>query len=166
MTSVPESTEALDPLIHVPARLVIIATLAALPDGDALSVARLQDLLGLAPGRLHTHLGELDEAGYTWTGEAVKGGRAQTTAALTRRGRAALDHYTAELRHRPAGTTRNYHEAPHVRIGDADRDATAVALGEHFAQGRLTLDELHARLGATLTATTYGELTRVTTDLL
>jgi hypothetical protein len=34
-------TEQLDPLIHAPARLRIVATLAALPDGDT----RLQDML-------------------------------------------------------------------------------------------------------------------------
>src|ERR1700677_1332470 len=31
-----------DPLIHVPTRLRIVVTLAALPDGDALSFTRLQ----------------------------------------------------------------------------------------------------------------------------
>ena len=36
-----------DPLIHVPARLQIMATLATLPDGDALSFTRLQDMIGL-----------------------------------------------------------------------------------------------------------------------
>jgi DNA-binding transcriptional ArsR family regulator len=155
------TTGALDPLIHAPARLVIVATLAALPEGDALCIARLQDMTGLTPGRLHNHLSELDDARYTRT----EGGR--TTVALTRQGRAALERYATMLRHQPAGTATNYHEAPepHVRIGDADRDAAAAALGEHFAQGRLTLDEFHARLGATLTATTYGELSRVTMDL-
>ena len=44
------STGALDPLIHDPERLRIVATLAALPDGDALSVTRLQDMLELTPG--------------------------------------------------------------------------------------------------------------------
>jgi hypothetical protein len=48
--------DALDPLIHVPARLRIVATLAVLPDGDALSFTRLQDMLGLTPGNLITHL--------------------------------------------------------------------------------------------------------------
>jgi hypothetical protein len=38
--------DALDPLNHVPARLQIMATLAALPDGDALSFTRLQDMIG------------------------------------------------------------------------------------------------------------------------
>ena len=45
------STGALDPLIHEPGRLRVVATLAALPDGDALSVTRLQDML---PGPLPT----------------------------------------------------------------------------------------------------------------
>jgi hypothetical protein len=36
------STRVLDPLIHDPERLRIVATLAALPDGDALSVTRLR----------------------------------------------------------------------------------------------------------------------------
>jgi hypothetical protein len=52
-----------------------------------------------------------------------------------------------------------------VRAGDADRDAAAAALGEHFAQGRLTLEELNARLDATLTATTHGELSQAAQDL-
>jgi DNA-binding transcriptional ArsR family regulator len=43
------TVDALDPLIHVPARLQIMATLAALPDGDALSFTRLQDMIGLTP---------------------------------------------------------------------------------------------------------------------
>ena len=43
------STGALDPMIHNPERLRIIATLAALPDGDALSVTRLQDMIRLTP---------------------------------------------------------------------------------------------------------------------
>ncbi len=44
-----------------------------------------------------------------------------------------------------------------MRAGEADRDAAAAALDEHFAQARLTLGELSARLDATLAATTYGE---------
>ena len=38
------STGALDPLIHHPERLRVAAILAALPDGDALAVTRLQDM--------------------------------------------------------------------------------------------------------------------------
>jgi hypothetical protein len=55
------TADTLDPLIHVPARLQIVATLAALPDGDALSFTRLQDMIGLTPGNLITHLRKLEE---------------------------------------------------------------------------------------------------------
>jgi Domain of unknown function (DUF1707) len=54
---------------------------------------------------------------------------------------------------------------PDLRIGDTDRDATAAALREHFAQGRLTLEEFNERLEATLAATTQRELTGITRDL-
>ena len=94
------STGALDPLIHDPERLRIVATLAALPDGDALSVTRLQDMIGLPPGSLIIRLRELGHAGYVRTGK-TGGDKAQTTVALTREGRAALDRYTAVLRQLP-----------------------------------------------------------------
>jgi hypothetical protein len=59
--------DGLDPLIHDPERLRVVATLAALPDGDALALTRLQGMLGLTPGRLITRLRELDHAGYVRT---------------------------------------------------------------------------------------------------
>jgi hypothetical protein len=159
------STGALDPLIHDPQRLRIVATLAALPDGDSLSVTRLQDMIRLPPGGLITCLRELGRAGHVRTG-TTGGDRAPTTVALTCDGRAALDRYTAALRQLPE-EARQDHQAPPpgMRAGDADREAAAAALGEHFAQGRLTLHELNARLDATLTATTHGELSQVTWDL-
>jgi hypothetical protein len=43
---------ARDPLIHDPGRLRIVATLAALPDGDALALTRLQSMLGPTHGEL------------------------------------------------------------------------------------------------------------------
>jgi len=56
--------------------------------------------------------------------------------------------------------------APHMlRIGDAERDAAAADLGEHYVAGRLTLDELHHRLGDVFSARTYGQLTRIMADL-
>jgi DNA-binding MarR family transcriptional regulator len=158
------STGALDPLIHDPERLRIVATLAALPHGDTLTVTRLQDMIGLPPGSPIICLRELDRAGYVRT-EMTGGDRAQAIVALTCQGRAALDHYTAMLRHLPQAAREDQPPAPHVRAGDADRDAAAAALGEHFAQGRLTLDELDARLDATLTAATHGELSQAARDL-
>jgi len=40
------SQDELDPVIHVPARLRIMVSLATLPEGDDLSFTRLQDLIG------------------------------------------------------------------------------------------------------------------------
>ena len=159
------STGALDPLIHDPERLRIVATLAALPDGDALSVTRLQDLIGLTPDRPIAGLRELGQAGYVRT-ERVGGDSARTAVALTGEGRAALERYVAVLRQLPRQAGDDHRApAPHERASDADRDTAAAALGEHFAQGRLTLDELNARLDATLAARTHGELAQAARDL-
>ena len=50
------SEDGLDPVIHAAARLRLMVTLAALPEGDNLSFTRLQELIGLTPGNLITHL--------------------------------------------------------------------------------------------------------------
>jgi hypothetical protein len=52
-----------------------------------------------------------------------------------------------------------------LRVGDAERDEVTTALHEHFAQGRLTRDELDERLTTTLSAKTVGDLRAVTRDL-
>jgi Domain of unknown function (DUF1707) len=52
-----------------------------------------------------------------------------------------------------------------LRIGDAERDAAAADLGEHYAAGRLTLDELHERLSQVFAAKTHGALWKVMADL-
>ena len=92
------SVEELDPLIHVPARLRIVATLAALSAGDTLSFTRLQELTGLTPGNLITHLRKLEDADYVHSAKSGNGRSSLTSVMLTRRGRAALDSYTAALR--------------------------------------------------------------------
>ena len=88
----------LDAVIHVPARLRIMVTLATLRDGDDLSFTRLQDMIGLTPGNLITHLRKLEDAGYVTTVKSGAGVTARTAVSLTRDGRTALDRYTAVLR--------------------------------------------------------------------
>jgi Winged helix DNA-binding domain len=120
------STGALDPLIHDPERLRIVATLAALPDGDALSATRLQDMTGLTPSSQITRLRELDHAGYIRTDKTGDDG-AQITIALTCDGRIALDRYTTALRQLPQAARADHQApAPDVRVSDADRDAAAA----------------------------------------
>jgi len=92
------TTGELDPLIHVPTRLKIVATLAAIPSGDTLSFTRLQDMIGLTPGNLIIHLRKLEEADYISSKKSSNGTVSITTVALTGHGRAALDSYTKALR--------------------------------------------------------------------
>jgi DNA-binding MarR family transcriptional regulator len=92
------TTDPLDPLIHAPARLRILVTLATLPEGDTLTFTRLQEMLELTPGNLVTHLRKLEEAGYLTSEKTGHGIWSVTTVALTNRGRAALDAYTTALR--------------------------------------------------------------------
>ena len=54
---------------------------------------------------------------------------------------------------------------PDLRIGHAEREAAAASLREHYAQGRLTLEEFNERLDATFKAVTQRELNRITADL-
>jgi DNA-binding MarR family transcriptional regulator len=92
------TSESLDPVIHAPARLRIVATLAALPEGASLSFTRLQEMLELTPGNLITHLRKLEEAGYLESKTSGNGRASRTAIALTDPGRAALDTYAGALR--------------------------------------------------------------------
>ena len=55
--------------------------------------------------------------------------------------------------------------SPELRIGDAERESAVVALGEHFAAGRLDKDEFDERTAAALTATTQSALGPLFVDL-
>ncbi len=52
-----------------------------------------------------------------------------------------------------------------IRIGDAEREATATSLREHYSHGRLTMDEFQERLDATFAAKTDVDLAKITEDL-
>ena len=51
------------------------------------------------------------------------------------------------------------------RVGDAEREAVTGQLREHYAAGRLSIEEFQARLDAAYAAATAGQLRRVTADL-
>jgi DNA-binding MarR family transcriptional regulator len=92
------NNDELDPLIHVPARLRILATLAALHEGDTLSFTRLQEMIDLTSGNLITHLRKLEAAGYVKSDKTGSGVASRTAVALTTQGGAALDAYAQALR--------------------------------------------------------------------
>ncbi len=52
-----------------------------------------------------------------------------------------------------------------IRVSDADRERVTARLREHFAEGRLSQEELDERLSAALSAKTAGDLRRVMADL-
>jgi len=52
-----------------------------------------------------------------------------------------------------------------MRVSDAEREAAATELREHYAAGRLTLDELNERLDKAFAAKTRADLSALMTDL-
>jgi len=54
---------------------------------------------------------------------------------------------------------------PNLPMSDAERDRAAAELGEHYAQGRLTVEEHAERLDRILAARTRGELGPIFADL-
>ena len=86
-----------DPVIHAPARLRIVATLATLGDGDTLRFPKLQELLDLTSGNLATHLRRLEDAGYVESRTSGRGRGSTTAVGLTPQGRQAFAEYRAAL---------------------------------------------------------------------
>jgi hypothetical protein len=52
-----------------------------------------------------------------------------------------------------------------MRVSDAERETVTARLRDHYAEGRLTQDELDERVSAALSAKTFGDLRSLTTDL-
>ncbi|HXW46349.1 MAG TPA: DUF1707 domain-containing protein [Streptosporangiaceae bacterium] len=52
-----------------------------------------------------------------------------------------------------------------LRVGDAERESVAAELREHYAQGRLTLEDFERRFDAAMAAKTRGDLDQLVRDL-
>jgi hypothetical protein len=52
-----------------------------------------------------------------------------------------------------------------IRVSDADRERITERLREHYAEGRLSADELDERITAALGAKTFGDLRSIMADL-
>ncbi len=88
----------LDPLIHQPVRLRIVAALAGLePDAEG-DFTFLRDHLGLTDGNLGAHLQKLEAAGYVAVRKGFVGRKPRTFVHLARGGRRAFEDYRAALR--------------------------------------------------------------------
>lgn len=89
--------EGLERAIHEKARLGIMTSLAASPDG--LSFGDLKQLCGLTDGNLNRHLEVLREEGLLEVRkeQEARGGRQQTVCRMTLRGRERFIEYLEEL---------------------------------------------------------------------
>lgn len=90
----PSDLRGIDPVIHSPVRLGIMAILVG---GDEVEFTLLRDRLGLTDGNLSTHLRKLEESRYVECLKAFLGRRPRTTYRILPKGRAAFEHHVAAL---------------------------------------------------------------------
>lgn len=83
-----------DRLIHEPARLIIMALLYGVENGDFTFLLRETEL---TRGNLSFHLSKLEEGGYVAIEKTYKGKRPYTLCSLTENGRLAFDTYRQQL---------------------------------------------------------------------
>lgn len=87
----------LDPVIHQPARLRIMAAMAALREGEAVEFGTLRNLLELTDGNLGAHLRRLEEQGYIELDKTFVDRKPRTFVRLTGAGRRAFKSHIAAL---------------------------------------------------------------------
>jgi DNA-binding transcriptional ArsR family regulator len=85
----------IDRVIHEPARLMIVAMLAAVAEAD---FQYLHQSTGLTKGNLSVHLSRLEEAGYVEIEKTFRGKYPLTICRLTRQGKKVLDAYRKVIR--------------------------------------------------------------------
>jgi DNA-binding transcriptional ArsR family regulator len=84
----------LDRVIHEPARLAIVAVLAACQSAD---FVYLRHATGMTQGNLSAHLSKLEEAGYVTIEKRFQGKVPNTLCSLTDEGRTAFAKYRARV---------------------------------------------------------------------
>jgi DNA-binding MarR family transcriptional regulator len=87
--------EAIDRLIHEPARYHIMAVLYVLESSDFLF---LRNQTGMTDGNLSSHLSRLEKAGYVQVKKEFVGKKPHTMLELTSAGRCAFDAYRAAMK--------------------------------------------------------------------
>jgi DNA-binding MarR family transcriptional regulator len=85
----------LDPVVHAPARLMLLTYLTVVDSADFLY---LMNLTGLTFGNLSTHLSKLAEVGYVEIEKGHKGQKPFTLVRLTLAGRQAFSQYRERMR--------------------------------------------------------------------
>ncbi|MEX2304239.1 MAG: transcriptional regulator [Bryobacterales bacterium] len=80
----------IDRTIHEPARLMVVALLAAVTEAD---FQYLHQATGLTKGNLSVHLSKLETAGYIAIEKTFRGKYPLTICRLTQQGRDVLENY-------------------------------------------------------------------------
>lgn len=88
----------IDRIIHAPARLRIMAALAALAPRTQLDFTTLGRSLGLTDGNLGAHLQTLEEAGYIKVEKNFVDRKPRTHLSITAKGRERFDEHVLALR--------------------------------------------------------------------
>jgi len=83
----------LDGLVHVPARLQLVALLAAAGVDEELTFPELQHLTATTAGNLSTHLRRLEDAGYVAVTKGYDERTPVTRVSLTGEGRERFEMY-------------------------------------------------------------------------
>ena len=87
----------LNPLIHQPTRLRIMAALASLDPDEKADFGFLRELLDLTDGNLSIHLQKLEEAGYVDIEKTFEGRRPKTWVSITPDGHDAFSKHIDAL---------------------------------------------------------------------
>ncbi len=86
--------EALNKVIHEPARLLIVTHLYVVTDADFVYLRRATEMTA---GNLSTHLSKLEGAGYVKITKSFAGKKPKTTCRLTAKGRKAFEEYRKNI---------------------------------------------------------------------
>jgi DNA-binding MarR family transcriptional regulator len=87
----------LNPLIHQPTRLRIMAALVSLEPDEKADFVFLRDLLELTDGNLSVHLQKLEKAGYVDIEKTFEGRRPKTWLRATPEGHKAFSEHINAL---------------------------------------------------------------------
>lgn len=87
----------LNPLIHQPTRLRIMAALVSLNPNEKVDFGFLRDLLELTDGNLSVHLQKLEEAGYVNIEKTFEGRRPKTWVSISAEGHDAFSEHVDAL---------------------------------------------------------------------
>ena len=88
----------LDPIIHQPIRLKMMASMVSLSDKEKVEFTHLRDLLELTDGNMGAHLIKLEEAKYVKVEKTFVGRKPKTYIHATSKGRSAFEDHVEALK--------------------------------------------------------------------